>query len=267
MDPFESVEPALPLAGYFGGKRGLAKRLVAEIEARPHVTYAEPFVGMGGVYFRRRKRPKGEIVNDINQDIANLFRCVQNHPDAVAEGLRWMLTSRAEVARQRAMDPARLTDIQRAVRYVYLQRHAFAGNPRKSGLSINKESPAKMNGGKLLELIARAHRRLSRASIECLPWREFVDRYDRPTTLFYVDPPYDGHEADYGPGIFAPADLDALAARLARIRGQFVLSINDTPRMRALFGRFKVREARVSYASHSPGARRPEGRELIVTNT
>jgi DNA adenine methylase len=36
--------------------------------------------------------------------------------------------------------------------------------------------------------------------IECLPWSDFVARYDSPTTLFYLDPPYWGSETDYGAG-------------------------------------------------------------------
>lgn len=49
----QPVRPISPVAGYIGGKRQLAKRLVSIINATPHTLYAEPFVGMGGVFFRR----------------------------------------------------------------------------------------------------------------------------------------------------------------------------------------------------------------------
>lgn len=55
---FEAVEPVRPIAPYISGKRALAKRLVERIDAAPHVVYAEPFVGMAGVLFRRRSRPR-----------------------------------------------------------------------------------------------------------------------------------------------------------------------------------------------------------------
>ncbi|GBQ23545.1 hypothetical protein AA0472_1135 [Acetobacter estunensis NRIC 0472] len=45
---------ALPPAAYVGGKKLLARRICAQIEAIPHRSYIEPFVGMGGVFFRRR---------------------------------------------------------------------------------------------------------------------------------------------------------------------------------------------------------------------
>jgi DNA adenine methylase len=53
--------------------------------------------------------------------------------------------------------------------------------------------------------------------IECLPWADFVERYDSPTTLFYLDPPYWGSETDYGAGVFTRADFVGLSALLSRI--------------------------------------------------
>ena len=34
---------------------------------------------MGGVFFRRRLRPRAEVINDINRDSATLFRILQRH--------------------------------------------------------------------------------------------------------------------------------------------------------------------------------------------
>jgi DNA adenine methylase len=50
LDQLEPVSPTRPPAPYIGGKKMLAKRLVARINAVPHRLYAEPFVGMGGVF-------------------------------------------------------------------------------------------------------------------------------------------------------------------------------------------------------------------------
>lgn len=59
---FEPVDPVKPIAPYIGGKRNLAKRLIARINAVPHETYAEVFVGMGGVFLRRDQKPRGEVI-------------------------------------------------------------------------------------------------------------------------------------------------------------------------------------------------------------
>ena len=56
-----------------------------------------------------------------------------------------------------------------------------------------------------------------------------IRRYDRAGMLFYLDPPYWGCEKDYGQDVFGRADFDQLAAQLAGLKGNFLLSINETP--------------------------------------
>jgi DNA adenine methylase len=63
---YRYVTPLRTAAAYIGGKRQLADRLVALIERVPHETYAEPFIGMGGVFLRRRLAPKAEVINDLS---------------------------------------------------------------------------------------------------------------------------------------------------------------------------------------------------------
>ena len=64
-----------------------------------------------------------------------------------------------------------------------------------------------------------------------------ITRYDRPATLFYLDPPYWGCEKDYGP-VFGAEDFTVLAEKLRRIQGRFLLSINDRPEVREIEARF-----------------------------
>ena len=67
--------------------------------------------------------------------------------------------------------------------------------------------------------------------------REFCCRCEG--TLFYLDPPYFGCERDYGEGVFARSDFTRIASRLGRLKGRFVLSLNDTPEVREIFGAFR----------------------------
>jgi DNA adenine methylase len=112
-------------------------------------------------------------------------------------------------------------------------------------------------------MLEELHERLAGVVIERLPWRTFMERYDRPGTLFYLDPPYYGCEDDYGPGMFGPEEFEAMAEVLAQLQGRFVLSINDTPEIRAMFGRFKSAPVDLTYRiSGAPTA----AKELIVTS-
>ena len=123
----ENVPPVFPAAGYIGGKRNLARRLISIIGRVPHDSYAEPFVGMGGIFLRRPTRPRAEAINDISGDVATFFRILQEHYPYFIDMLRWRITSRAEFDRLRALPADRLTDLQRAARFLYLQRLAFGG--------------------------------------------------------------------------------------------------------------------------------------------
>ena len=98
--------------------------------------------------------------------------------------------------------------------------------------------------------------------IERLPYGDFIRRYDRPGALFFLDPPYLGCEDDYGEGMFSEADFEALRDLLGALQGRFILTINDTPKTRELFGGFDLEPVSLTYTI-SQGV--TEGRELIVT--
>ena len=264
-DCLTPTPPARPVAPYLGGKRALARRIIERIAAIPHTTYVEPFVGMGGVFFRRPFRARAEVVNDINQDVATLFRVLQRHYQALMDMLRWQLTSRAEFDRLLAAVPDTLTDLERAARFLYLQRAGFGGKVDGRSFGVSVAHPARFDVTKLAAILESAHDRLAGVVIERLPWPALLDRYDRPETLFYLDPPYWGCEADYGPGIFAQADFEQLSAHLGRLKGHWLLSLNDVPPVRKLFRPFRQERVQVSYGIGTvTGSTAPRG-ELIIS--
>ena len=254
---------AKPVAAYIGGKRRLAQRIAERIDATDHRTYAEVFVGMGSVFFARQRRPRAEKINDYGEDVANLFRILQRHYVAFMDMLRFQVTSRGDFERLTVTDPATLTDLERAARFLYLQKLTFGGKVRGRTFGVNLDGGARFDVTRLQPILEDVHERLAGVVIERLPYADFIRRYDRPATLFYLDPPYAGSEADYGRGLFGPADHERLADQLAGIRGRFILSINDTPAMRRVFGRFQVEGVRTTYLV-SGGKGKPAA-ELIVT--
>lgn len=264
MTSLFSVQPVAPAAGYIGGKRNLASRLTALIGSIDHDGYAEPFVGMGGIFLRRRARPRVEIINDVSGDVATFFRVLQRHYAYFLDMLRFRVASRAEFERLKAQPPETLTDLERAARFLYLQRLAFGGKVEGRGFGVDKSQGARFNVTKLEPMLAEIHERLAGVTIEQLGYAEFIRRYDRAGMLFYLDPPYWGCETDYGQDVFGRADFARLADQLATIAGKFVLSINDTPGAREVFGRFHLVEVPVTYTI-AKGAAKQAG-ELIVSN-
>jgi len=259
----ETVRPVRPIAPYVGGKRNLAKRLIERIDAIPHDIYAEPFVGMGGVFFRRRRRPRKEVINDISTDVMNLFRLLQRHYQQLLDVLKWQVCSRAEFNRLIAVDPDTLTDLERAARFLYLQRTAFGGRVAERHFGVSYTSGARFDLTKLVPMLEEVHDRLCGVDIERLPYADLVKRYDAPGTLFYLDPPYHGNEEDYGPAVFSADDFERLRVLLEGIEGRFIMSINDTPEIRELFSGFTIEAVGLNY--RLSGKVTP-ARELIISS-
>lgn len=255
------VEPLPGLAPWVGGKRQLARQLGEMIDAVPHRCYAEPFLGMGGVFLRRRRAAGSEVVNDRSGDVVNLFRVVKHHPVALTDELRLAVRSREEFGRLLRTDPTTLTDVQRAARFYTIQRCNYGGIPANRSFPASPFRSHFLSPEATMRRIHQAHARLALVTIECLPYEAFIERYDRPETLFYLDPPYWGDETLYGKGLFERADFERLAELLAGIAGRFILSINDRAETRRVFRRFRCRKVSVTY--RLAGAR--QFPELIVT--
>lgn len=93
----------------------------------------------------------------------------------------------------------------------------------------------------------------------------FIDRIDRPGVLFYLDPPYYGCEDDYGRELFCRARFEDLAEQLGRLKGRSMLSLNDRPEVREIFGRFQITEVKTTYSIAAKGALAERG-ELVISS-
>ena len=261
---FTAVDPVSPPAAYIGGKRQLARLIGEKIAAVPHSLYAEPFVGMGGVFFRRTSAPRAEFINDRSGDVVNLFRILQRHYPQFMDTLRFQITSRREFERLKASDPTTLTDLERAARFLYLQRLTFGGKVAGRSFGVNRDTGSRFNLTTLAPLLQDVHERLASVVIENLDWQVFIDRYDRPETLFYLDPPYWGTEDYYGKELFSRDQYEVMAERLARLSGRFILSINDVPEIRSIFSAFRIESVALTYTAG--GGKGKPVKEVIISN-
>jgi DNA adenine methylase len=152
------------------------------------------------------------------------------------------------------------TDLERAGRFLYLQRLAFGGKVAGRNFGVDTNGPSRFDVTKLGPLLDEIHERLASVVTDCLPWADFLDS---ATTLFYLDPPYWGSETNYGAIVFMRADFIRMPARLSSIAGRFILSVNDVPQMRAVFARFGIE--RVSTRCTVAGGKWSDVAEIIVT--
>ena len=243
---------------YIGGKRRIAPLIVKLLP--PHVTYVEPFAGGAQVFFHKPRSPV-EVLNDLDGELVNYLRVVQQHSPELVRWLRHMVSSRALHALFSRQDPTQLTDVQRAARFVYLQKNSFGGRVTRRTFNVAVTKPPNYAPSRLPHIIDAAARRLEHTQIECSSYEVVLDRFDRPTTVFYLDPPYIGRSL-YRRN-FSDADFSVLADRLRRVKGRFLLSINDHPLSRQLFAAFPCRTIDFVYTATR---KVPRVSELLIAN-
>src|SRR6266498_827862 len=113
---------------YIGGKRSLSKRVIALFPM--HTTYVEAFAGGAQVFFHKQPSTV-EVLNDLDGEVVNFFRVCQWHHDELIRYLRFMIASRKLHQLLLSTDPTTLTDVQRAGRFLYLQKNSFGGLIRR----------------------------------------------------------------------------------------------------------------------------------------
>lgn len=251
---------------YLGGKSRLADR-IATLIPDDHVCYCEAFCGGAWVLFAKTPS-KCEVINDADGELVTFWRVVQNHLDEFLRYFKYCVTSRKIFELESLKRPETLTDVQRACRYFYLQKLGFGGKTCGRTFGTSATGPARLNLTTIEERLIEVHWRLERVVIEHLDACECVRRYDRPTTVFYLDPPYwgtAGYAVDFG-----PEDYGRLVKTLGSISGRFILSLNDVPEVRSAFKQFHIRKISTRYSAGN-GAIQKEIRaaeisEVLISN-
>lgn len=248
-----------PFFSWMGGKRRLAKHIIPEFP--DHECYVEPFCG-GAAMFFMKPSVKVEVINDVNSDLVNLYRVVKNHLEEFVRQFKWSLISREMFKWLDDTPVETLTDIQRAARFYYLQQMSFGAKVSSRSFGTATTTAPKLNLLRLEETLSEAHLRLSRVYVEHLDWLAVMKKYDRPHTLFYLDPPY-WQTAGYGVG-FDFDQYEAMAEMMRSCQGKIVVSINDHPDIRECFKGFRMKEVSLNHTVGGRGGK--QANELVIFN-
>lgn len=241
-----------------GGKSRLRKIIIEMIPE--HTCYVELFFGAGWVYFGKEPS-KVEVINDIDRELINLFKMIKYHAPEIERMLEYEFSGRDIFEEYKNATVGHLTEIHRAVRFLYLITQSFAGKGNHYGYGTSKTpSPHIFYKGVLNEL----KERLRNTYIENLSFYEIINKYDRSHTFFFCDPPYFetyGYEAEFG-----EKEHLLLRDKLASCKGKFLLTINDHPKVRDWYKGFNIREIEVNYSVSREEKARGKYKELIITN-
>jgi DNA adenine methylase len=249
-----------PIIPWMGGKGRLLDPIMEKMPS--HTCYVEVFAGAAAVFFAK---PPSEVeaINDINGELVNLYRVVQHHLEEFVRQFKWALSSRQVFEWEKAKVPATLTDIQRAARFYYLQRQAFGGKVTGQNWGTATTCGSRLNLLRIEEELSQAHLRLSGVYVENLSWAGIVEKYDRPHTLFYCDPPYwetEGYGVDFG-----LEEYHRMAELARTIKGSMLISVNDHPAMREAYAGLHMETLSIRYTVGGSGTA-PTTQELLIWN-
>ena len=262
---------ARPLFRWAGSKRQLVPEL-ASYWNEEGARYVEPFAGSACLFFKLQ--PAVAILGDINRELINTYELVRSQPRDLSRALRIWRNEADEYYRVRALDPVALSEVERAARFIYLNRFCFNGlyrTNRSGGFNV-PYGGRKTGALPSLEQLLSTSDLLSGAELVPGDFSVVLGRV-RAGDFVYLDPPFSvtGRRIfkEYDRATFGESDLARLRrclTSLDELGATFLLSYADSPEGSVLADGFLTR--RISTRRNIAGftGSRRNFNELLVTN-
>ncbi len=179
-----------------------------------------------------KKQSRVEVFNDKDHDLVNFLLILRERRSELTEALESLPTSRYLFEKwQREKLPE--DPFECAVRWFYCLRQCIIpANGIKSGWRSGKIKNSANDYQNALSKMEAFEERFRRVMIECLDYKDILNRYDAPGSFFYVDPPYVHKEHYYK---FAFDEHVQLAGMLHQIKGKCMVSYYGDPLILELY--------------------------------
>jgi len=219
--------------GRVGGKSKLSKEIINLFPEHKH--YVEVF-GWGLSILFAKPNSKLETINDINNELINLWEIIKYHPQTLSHYLNQMFTSRVIFNNIKLWKYKPSHDIERAAYFYYLISQSFWS--KGSHFAMSSKSWRKPKN--LYKSFTKWTQRLKFVTIENMSFEKLITTYDTSKdTFFYLDPPYYNYEKVYT-SWFSKEQHLLLRDTLKNIQGKFLLSYNDCTEIRELYKDFNI---------------------------
>ncbi len=183
---------------YVGGKGRMVSKLM-KLVPQGGKPYCEPFCGGASLFFAREPAPV-EVLNDLDGNVVNLFRCLQDRKTFEELRHRIMYTPYARAEFGRALEILKdenASNVDRAWAFFVAMNQGFGGKESKSigdwgRAFVSSDGMADTTNKwlKRLSMLDAFHWRLMRVQIDNRDALEVIQYWDNPETVFYIDPPY-----------------------------------------------------------------------------
>lgn len=259
-----------PIFRWAGSKRQISARLIPHFP-RKFNRYIEPFCGSASLFFLTS--PQSSIISDINPELINAYKTIRTSSKRVANIVEGMIDDREFYNSIRSISPTELGQIERAARFVYLNKLCFNGLYRtnRAGAFNVPYSGSRTSSLYVAEELKEASQILSRSQILCEDYGSII-KLAKADDFIYLDPPYassEGGFCEYSSNPFKTSNLDHLFEQLKEIskrKVKFMLSYADCPEIH----RFKTfgTSAYISVRRNIAGfaGNRKNANEVIIKN-
>ncbi|MEL7354656.1 MAG: DNA adenine methylase [Cyanobacteria bacterium J06560_5] len=267
---------AKPFVKWVGGKRQLLSELVERVPS-DYGRYYEPFVGGGALFFHLQ--PQRACLTDINPDLVNLYTVIRDKVGELVEDLRQHVYEKTYFYQIRGADRTpdyqSWTDVQKASRFIYLNKTCYNGLYRVNSKGQFNAPFGRYTNPTILDVenLYACHRALQKAVIEEADFYS-VRRRIRANDFVYFDPPYAPLSATasftgYTKGGF-DADMQYALRDLCRSLDnrsvRFMLSNSSAPLILDLYAEFNIDLVYATRAINSKAGKRGKIPEVVVTN-
>lgn len=266
-------ESPRPPVKWAGGKSQLIPQFEQLFPKREYTLYVEPFVGGGAVFFHLL--PPRAVLIDSNDELINFYLVVRDDLEALLQDLKKHENTAEYYYRIRALEPDQLTPVERASRFLYLNKTGYNGLWRvnsqgKHNVPFGRYKNPRIVDETNLRLVSRV---LRGAEIFCDDFSRVLD-YAGPGTFVYLDPPYHplsetANFTSYTPDAFGKDDQRRLAEVFRELdrRGCLVmLSNSDTPFIRELYRDYNIQVVYAKRAINCRADKRGPISELVIRN-
>lgn len=208
---------------YYGGKQNLVTTILPLFPH--HVSYIEPFVGGGAVFWAKRPS-EVEVINDTNRELINFYEVVQNEFIELEKMVRISLHSRSlhNDATVIYNNPHLFTRIQRAWAVWVLASQSFSSMLDGSwGYDRLRGTTSMKIANKREGFTVDYGIRMQNVQIECTDALRIIRSRDFKDAFHYCDPPYFNSDCGHYDG-YSIDDFENLLRTLESIEGKFLMS-------------------------------------------